>query len=86
MTDLTTKTNEELKEIMRNSIDNSYVPSSSYNKAKQELEFRNASKQENTKEEIFKLSPELYGIGINLKAIWRKLKSYFKSKNEVIKK
>lgn len=35
------KTNEELKEIMRNSIENAYVPSSIYHKAKQELDFRN---------------------------------------------
>src|SRR3989338_2875954 len=36
------KTDEELREIMRNSIDNQYVPSSIYHKAKQELEFRNS--------------------------------------------
>src|SRR3989338_8248199 len=36
------KTDDELKEIMRDSIDNQYVPSSIYHKAKQELEFRNA--------------------------------------------
>jgi len=36
------KTDDELKEIMRNSIDNQYVPSSIYHKAKQELEFRNS--------------------------------------------
>jgi len=38
------KTDDELKEIMRNSIDNQYVPSSIYHKAKQELEFRNSKK------------------------------------------
>lgn len=38
------KTNKELQDIMRNSIDNSYIPSSIYNKAKQELEFRNSNK------------------------------------------
>ena len=41
---LKNKTNDELKNIMRDSIDNSYVPSSIYNKAKQELEFRNSKK------------------------------------------
>jgi len=41
---LKNKTNEELKEIMRNSIDNQYIPSSIYHKAKQELEFRNYQK------------------------------------------
>lgn len=30
------------------------------------------------KEEIIKLSPELYGIGLNLKPMWRKIKSWFK--------
>lgn len=39
------KTDEELMEIMRNSIDNQHVPSSIYHKAKQELEFRNSQKQ-----------------------------------------
>lgn len=39
------KSDEELREIMRNSIDNQYVPSSIYHKAKQELEFRNAQEQ-----------------------------------------
>lgn len=27
--------------------------------------------------EILKLSPELYGVGINLKVLWRKIKRYF---------
>lgn len=40
MNDLKSKTNEELRDIMRASINNSYVPSSIYHKAKQELEFR----------------------------------------------
>ena len=40
------KTDEELRETMRNSIDNQYVPSSIYHKAKQELEFRNSRKQD----------------------------------------
>ncbi len=30
------------------------------------------------KEEIVKLSPELYGVGINLKPLWRKIKNLFK--------
>lgn len=38
--DLKNKTDEELRDIMRASINNSYVPSSIYHKAKQELEFR----------------------------------------------
>ena len=29
------------------------------------------------KEEILKLSPELYGLGINLKPLWRKIKGWF---------
>jgi len=72
------KTDEELMETMRNSIDNQHVPSSIYHKAKQELEFRSTSKQENKKDdEILKLSPELYGIGVNLKSLWKKVKSWF---------
>lgn len=71
------KTDEELREIMRNSIDNQYVPSSIYHKAKQELEFRNIPRQENKNEEILKLSPEFYGIGVNLKSLWKKIRSWF---------
>lgn len=72
------KTDEELREIMRSSIDNQYVPSSIYHKAKQELEFRSMPRQENKKDdEIIKLTPELYGIGINLKSLWKKIKSVF---------
>ena len=74
---LENKTKEELKRIMRNSIDNQYIPSSIYHKAKQELEFRNTSKQKNKNDEILKLSPELYGVGINLKSLWRKIKLFF---------
>lgn len=40
MDDLTKKTDDELRDIMRAGIANSYVPGSSYNRAKQELEFR----------------------------------------------
>ena len=40
MNELKNKTDEELRDIMRASINNSYVPSSIYHKAKQELEFR----------------------------------------------
>ncbi len=40
------KTDEDLMDIMRNSIDNQYVPSSIYHKAKQEFEFRKTQKQE----------------------------------------
>lgn len=42
MDDLRSKTDNELRDIMRASINNSYVPSSIYHKAKQELEFRAA--------------------------------------------
>ena len=71
------KTAEELREIMRNSIDNQYVPSSIYHKAKQELEFRNTDRPDKRGDEIVKLSPEFYGIGVNLKSLWRKIKSWF---------
>ena len=40
MDDLTKKTDDELRDIMRAGIANSYVPGSRYNRAKQELEFR----------------------------------------------
>ena len=76
MNNLQQKTNEELQEIMRNSIDNSYASGSIYNKAKQELEFRNSRKHDKP-EEIIKLSPELNGVGVNLKPLWRKVKSWF---------
>ena len=75
LTQLKYRTNEELMEIMRNSIDNSHIPSSIYHKAKQELDFRNTQTQK--KDEIIKLSPEIYGIGINLKSLWKKVKSLF---------
>ena len=70
------KPNEELREIIRNSIDNQYVPSSIYHKAKQELEFRSMPQQEKN-DEIIKLTPEFYGVGINLKSLWKKIKSIF---------
>lgn len=76
--DLKNKTDDELKEIMRDSIDNAYVPSSIYHKAKLELEFRNSEQQKNKEEEILKLSPEFQGIGINLKVLFKKIKSLFK--------
>lgn len=78
--DLTKKTDHELEEIMRNSIDNSYVSGSIYNKAKQELDFRDRNKKsasKETKEEVLKLTPEFYGVGINLKALWHRIKSMF---------
>lgn len=81
MENLTEKTDNELKEIMRGSIDNSYVSSSIYHKAKQELEFRDRERNLNkseASEDIFKLSPEIYGFGINLKPLWQKIKSIFK--------
>jgi len=75
--DLTKKTDEELKEIMRDSIENSYVPSSIFHKARQELEFRNIPKQDSEKDEIFRFSPEFHGIEVNLKSLWKKIKSWF---------
>jgi len=33
---------------------------------------------EEKSEEIVKLSPEFYGIGVNLKALWRKVRKFFK--------
>lgn len=42
---------------------------------------RRANLSEKEQEEIVKLSPELYGVGINLKSFWRKIKSWFKLKN-----
>ncbi|GEM_PF-4579712 len=47
--DLTKKTNEELQEIMRNSIDNSYVPASIYNRARLELEIRDMNNKSKAK-------------------------------------
>lgn len=70
--DLKIKTADELRELMRNSIDNAYVPSSIYHKAKLELEFRGNQEKNDQREEVLKLSPEIHGIGINLKALWKK--------------
>lgn len=47
--DLTKKTKQELQDIMRNSIENSYVPASIYNKARLELEIRDMNNKSNTK-------------------------------------
>ena len=52
------KTDEELREIMRNTIDNQYVPSSIYHKAKQELEFRKIQKQEDGAVQKLNQKPE----------------------------
>ena len=41
------------------------------------LEFRNTTESEKRGDEIVKLSPEFYGVGINLKPLWRKIKSWF---------
>jgi len=49
LNNLKNKSNEELMDIMRNSIDNSYVPSSIYNKAKLELEFRALTQKTDSK-------------------------------------
>jgi len=53
MDDLTSKTDEELRDIMRASINNSYVPSSIYHKAKQELDFRAADSKSPTSTQNF---------------------------------
>lgn len=74
--DLTKKTDEELQEIMRRTIANAYVSDSIHNKAKLELEFRKSKKE--SVEEILKLSPEFYGIGLNLKPLWAKVLGWFK--------
>ena len=34
-------------------------------------------KKAQTEEEIFKLSPEFHGVGINLRSFWKKIKSWF---------
>lgn len=49
LNNLKNKSDEQLMDIMRNSIDNSYVPSSIYNKAKLELEFRTLTQKTDTK-------------------------------------
>lgn len=49
-------------EIMRNSIDNSYVPSSIYNKAKLELEFRVLNRKESGKSDTDGLAQKLIDI------------------------
>lgn len=45
-------------------------------------DFVKVSKQEieqyNENKEVFKLSPEIYGVGINLKNLWKKIKFWFK--------
>ena len=46
--DLTQKTDEELKNIIRGSADNAHIPSSIHHRAKQELEFRNIERNNNT--------------------------------------
>ncbi|MFZ2188210.1 MAG: hypothetical protein WAV73_01435 [Candidatus Moraniibacteriota bacterium] len=42
-----------------------------------ESNFPNFSMIKEDREEILKLSPEFYGIGINLKIFWKKIKSCF---------
>lgn len=47
------------------------------NKSKDEHQGHN--KQTTTEnEELLKLSPELYGVGINLKTLWHRIKKYFR--------
>lgn len=78
------KTDEELKEIMRNSIDNQYVPSSIYHKAKQELEFRNTQKQTDNEQGTKSEKESLWGkyrdeiiIGIIVTVVGGLILSYF---------
>lgn len=78
------KTDEELKEIMRNSIDNQYVPSSIYHKAKQELEFRNTQKQtdneqgtKSEKESLWEKYRDEIIIGIIVTVVGGLILSYF---------
>lgn len=61
------KTPEELKADKKREVEQKL------NKAKYEYD----SKQENKNDEIFKLSPEFYGVGINLVSLWKKIKSWF---------
>ena len=53
MDDLKSKTDEELRDIMRASINNAYVPSSIFHKAKQELDFRTADTKQQTSTQNF---------------------------------
>lgn len=41
-------------------------------------DFKIEDKTEEKKEEILKLSPEFHGIGINLRALFRKIKKFFR--------
>lgn len=34
-------------------------------------------KQKKIDDEVLKLSPEFYGVGINLKSLWNKIKNWF---------
>lgn len=40
-----------------------------------------AKKEIDKKEELFKASPEIYGVGLNLKVLWKKIKDWLKPKN-----
>lgn len=53
MDDLQSKTDEELRNIMRASVSNAYAPSSIYHKAKQELDFRAADSKPATSTQNF---------------------------------
>ncbi|HSW91541.1 MAG TPA: hypothetical protein VLG09_02765 [Candidatus Saccharimonadales bacterium] len=53
MDELKSKTDDELRDIMRTSINNSYVPSSIYHKAKQELDFRAVDSRQPTSTQNF---------------------------------
>jgi hypothetical protein len=44
------------------------------------LNINDRQASENKREEILKLSPEIYGVGFNLKALWSRITNYFKSK------
>ena len=41
-------------------------------------ERESSSWHEERPEEIIKIAPEFYGIGVNLRALWRKIKKFFK--------
>lgn len=91
LSNLKNKSNEELMDIMRNSIDNSYVPSSIYNKAKLELEFRTLTQKTDAKSDTNDLVQKLIDIqhqidkliGLDKKGLLEKKELYeFRDKAE----
>ena len=67
MDDLSKKTDEQLRDVMRASIDNQYVPSSIYHKAKQELDFRIQEKSNVTERFVKSLRGDKYIVENNVK-------------------